>query len=201
MTVERTHFETRGAEIAQLAAKQASTLSRACKPLAIELATIYASENPEMATLGLRQFYLGVRGVYLAASETDRKSVSQGWNSVKTLLQYHLRDARLVAKFPNMRSGEGECTLLSKAEHEAEKAEKTAQRLVDDMEARSRHQEDAENAALAALQVLSPEQFAAQLANDIEAWGGDVNALLAALTEAVSDSPEAESAPTHVKAA
>ena len=129
----------------------------------------------------LNQWFNRYFAAYHAAKDREDKTsaerVATRYKVAKAALYNRLRrDYGLKARFPDIRSGNGKCELLTeedlKAEREAEEQEK-AERLAEAAQEAEAEKEAEERAEHEAWRALNPEQVAGTLADDIMRWSTD----------------------------
>lgn len=120
--------------------------------------------------------FKAVRGMYLATPKGSaaQKGVSEDWARMTRALWGHFARADLSAKWPNLRSGEGTFSLVTKAEANAEavttKAE-TERKNAEELVAWKQAQAEKE---LSHLRELGPADMAAHLEAMLGAWSNDL---------------------------
>jgi hypothetical protein len=174
-------FSSSGRELIGTASRQVTSLR---SKAAASAAAIIAAADPAAA---MAEFFTAARGEYLAARASGRKAAAstlgRGWNALRSALAYHFGEASLSAKWPNWASGEGVCSLSSKADAAKAAAGKRAEREAADAAALAAWQAEQGAEQLAKLRSMGSADLARSLADQIVAWGGSPADVLADLAD------------------
>lgn len=141
----------------------------------------------------LTDIFRHARGPYLAmratGNQTGATSLGKAWNRFRAALDAGFKSAGLKADWPNWRSGEGVCTMMTLPEAKQAAEQKRAVQAEEDAATLAKYQEEEARGKLEKLRAKSAEQLAADFIATMKAWGGNPLDVLAALQLELTPTP------------
>jgi hypothetical protein len=143
---------------------------------------ILAAADPAAA---MRAFFDASHQPYLAAKASKAKAkatlMGRAWHRVKGGVNYHLDNAGYSPKWPLWSTGEGECSLDTKADAKAERKAKAEQQAEREQQALIAEQQQQQQAEVERLRSLSKAELARELLAAIAVSGHTADAIIAAM--------------------